>query len=65
MRITIIEIDPIAPSDRANYTRHNADEVTEQFAADLEPLLVANDEDDAFTPEELTHGWWIGRADQV
>jgi hypothetical protein len=65
MPATMIEVDPIAPSERANYLRHSGDEVTEQFAAELEPLLVAHEDGGPFTTDELMHGRWLGRVDQV
>src|SRR5690242_17953825 len=65
MPATIIDVDPIAPGERARYTRHSGDEVTEQFAAELEPLLVAHGEGGPFTSDELMHGRWLGRVDQV
>jgi hypothetical protein len=65
MPATIIEVDPIAPSERANYIHHTGDELTEQFAADLEPILIAHADGEPLTSDQVTHGWWVGRIDPL
>jgi hypothetical protein len=65
MHVTIIETHPIPPSQRDKYVRHIGDEVTGQFAAELEPLLTTHEEGGPLTPDERAHAWWVGRVDQV
>jgi len=65
MHTTIIDIDSIPRSERANYGRHHAGEVTEQFAGDLEPILIAHADGEPLTSDQVTHGWWVGRIDPL